>query len=89
MTPISLLLATRDKLIPQPLMIASSVLLTPETRTAARDLLKTFQYQCCYEAEGTLSVVEEVWRRVDEGRDEEACGVAEVMLEMGRPILLG
>lgn len=73
----------------QPMMVASSVLLDNRIRSDARDLYKTFQYQCCFESEGTLRVVEELWKRVDEGRDEIACGWSEIMLEMGMPLLLG
>lgn len=70
-------------------MVASSVLMDPGTREQARKLYRSFQYQCCYEIEGTHRVVEEIWKRLDEGRDEAACDWGEVTMELGIPLLLG
>lgn len=70
------------------LVIACSVLLDPGKRDEARGIVKTFAYQCCHEIESSRMVIEEMWRRIDEGYDDEACNWREVLLEIGRPVLL-
>lgn len=71
------------------LVIACSVLLDPDKRNEARGIVKTFAYQCCHEIESSRVVIEEMWRRIDEGYDDEACNWREVLLEIGRPVLIG
>ncbi|BEI82478.1 hypothetical protein CcaverHIS002_0303460 [Cutaneotrichosporon cavernicola] len=72
-----------------PFSVACSVLLDPDKRETARGIIKTFAYQCCHEIESVRVLVEEMWRRIDEGYDDEACNWREVLLEIGRPVLIG
>lgn len=72
-----------------PLIAASSVILEPAKRDVARGIIKTFAYQCCHEIESTRMVIEEMWRRIDEGYDDEACNWREITVEIGRPVLIG
>ncbi|KLT46037.1 hypothetical protein CC85DRAFT_325289 [Cutaneotrichosporon oleaginosum] len=72
-----------------PFAIACSVLLDPDKRDTARGIVKTFAYQCCHEIESVRVLIEEMWRRIDEGYDDEACNWREVLLEIGRPVLIG
>jgi hypothetical protein len=72
-----------------PFAIACSVLLDPDKRETARGIVKTFAYQCCHEIESVRVLIEEMWRRIDEGYDDEACNWREVLLEIGRPVLIG
>lgn len=74
--------------ITQPLFVACINIQSPVLRTRAREILKSFQYQCCFEVDAAARVVEETWRRVDEGRDEEACDYREIMMELGLAVLL-
>ncbi|WOO78823.1 Aspercryptin biosynthesis cluster-specific transcription regulator atnN [Vanrija pseudolonga] len=71
------------------LLYASSVLLDADKRNTARSILKTFAYQCCHELEVIRLVMEEMWRRADDGYDDEACGTREIALEFGRAVLIG
>ena len=64
-------------------MVAGCNLLSPVLRARCRELLKSFQYQCCYELEVGMRVLEEVWLRIDAGADDEACDWREVMTELG------
>ncbi|ORY28149.1 fungal-specific transcription factor domain-domain-containing protein [Naematelia encephala] len=70
-----------------PLVIASSVLTNPEQRDTVRGILKAFAYQCCYEIEVAQMLVEEMWKRIDESLDDEACCWREIFVEMGYPVL--
>ncbi|OCF57851.1 hypothetical protein L486_05316 [Kwoniella mangroviensis CBS 10435] len=72
-----------------PLIIACSTLTDPISRDSARAQLKLFVPQCCYEIEVVQMVCEEMWTRIDEGEDEQACGWVEILLESGCPVLLG
>ncbi|WWC93172.1 hypothetical protein V866_000005 [Kwoniella sp. B9012] len=72
-----------------PLIIACSTLKDPISRDSARAQLKLFVPQCCYEIEVVQMVCEEMWTRIDEGEDEQACGWVEILLESGCPVLLG
>ncbi|GFZ42328.1 hypothetical protein JCM24511_00043 [Saitozyma sp. JCM 24511] len=72
-----------------PLLIAACNATSAEDREKSRTVLRTFSYQCCYEIEVVQLVVEEMWRRIDEGRDDESCGWVEIMMELGCPVLIG
>ncbi|OCF75603.1 hypothetical protein I204_02895 [Kwoniella mangroviensis CBS 8886] len=72
-----------------PLIIACSTLTDPISRDSARAQLKLVVPQCCYEIEVVQMVCEEMWTRIDEGEDEQACGWVEILLESGCPVLLG
>ncbi|WVO13608.1 hypothetical protein L204_101229 [Cryptococcus depauperatus] len=72
-----------------PLLIACSVLQDPEHRQRAREVLKSFIYQCSYEVVMAESVAEECWRRMDQGMDDEACSWREILIEMGCAVMLG
>jgi hypothetical protein len=71
------------------LLIACSVLLDQDKRNVARGIVKTFAYQCCHEIESTSTLIEEMWRRIDEGYDDEACNWREIAIEIGRSVLIG
>ncbi|OXC63381.1 hypothetical protein AYX13_06756 [Cryptococcus neoformans] len=72
-----------------PLLISCSVLLSPPHRQRAREILKSFIYQCSYEVAMVESVAEECWRRTDDGVDDEGSSWREVLIEMGCAVLLG
>ncbi|KIR71021.1 hypothetical protein I310_05435 [Cryptococcus deuterogattii CA1014] len=72
-----------------PLLISCSVLLSPTHRQRAREILKSFIYQCSYEVAMVESVAEECWRRIDDGMDDEGCSWREILIEMGCAVLLG
>ncbi|WWC62352.1 uncharacterized protein I303_104948 [Kwoniella dejecticola CBS 10117] len=72
-----------------PLIVACSTLVDATNRDIARVRLKEFKFQCCYELEIVQMVCEEMWARMDEGEDDEACGWVEILLESGCPVLLG
>ncbi|WVQ97886.1 hypothetical protein IAU59_005003 [Kwoniella sp. CBS 9459] len=72
-----------------PLLIACSALIDPMQRQRARDILRWFKVQCCYEIDVVESVIEECWKRIDDGMDEEACSWREILLEMGCSVLIG
>jgi hypothetical protein len=69
-------------------MIACSVLTSEEDRNTARELLKAFTVQCCYELDVVQAVCEEMWLRMDNGEDQ-ACPWVEILIESGLPVLLG
>lgn len=71
------------------LVVACCVILDPEKRNVARGIIKTFAYQCCHEIESTRMLIEEMWRRMDEGYDDEACNWREIAIEIGRSVLIG
>lgn len=71
------------------LIISASVLIDPDKRNSARGVIRTFAYQCCHELEAAREIIEEMWRRMDEGRDDEASNWREVAIEIGRPVLIG
>jgi len=71
------------------LLICCSVLEDPEKRNVARGIIKTFAYQCCHEIESTRTIIEEMWRRIDEGYDDEACNWREIAVEIGLSVLIG
>ena len=48
-----------------------------------------FAYQCCKEIEKISQLVEEMWRRMDEGIELGFCGWMGIMVEIGIPVLLG
>ncbi|WRT67525.1 uncharacterized protein IL334_004497 [Kwoniella shivajii] len=72
-----------------PLIIACSTLIDPTKRNTARAQLKSFVPQCCYEIEVVQMICEEMWARIDDGEDDEACGWVEIMIEAGSPVLIG
>jgi hypothetical protein len=71
------------------LIIASAVLTDPTLRDKSRMIMKMFAYQCCKEVERLSQLIEEIWTRLDVGREIGVCGWVEVMIEMGIPVLLG
>jgi hypothetical protein len=70
-------------------LIASSVIQDKDERDRVRQLFKVFAYQCCYEIEVLSRIIEAMWERMDQGRDDEATSWREVMVEIGWPVLLG
>lgn len=70
-------------------MVACCNLLSPVLRSRAREILKTFQYQCCYELEVSMKILEETWKRIDEGGDADACDWREIMIEHNCAIFFG
>lgn len=73
----------------QPLVIASVRLEDNALRDKSRAIMAMFAYQCCEEIKRIAEIVEELWRRIDEGREVDFCGWMLAMVEMGRPVLLG
>ncbi|WWD00398.1 hypothetical protein V866_007310 [Kwoniella sp. B9012] len=71
------------------LLITCTVLISPTQRQKAREVLRWFRVQCCYEIDVLESVAEECWKRIDDGLDDEACSWREILLEMGCSVLLG
>lgn len=73
------------------MIIASSIFDSSQAdlRRQAIDLFQKFSYQRCFDLLGSRSVVEEMWKRIDMGRDYDACFWVEVMAETGRSCLLG
>nr|XP_019008670.1 uncharacterized protein I206_06352 [Kwoniella pini CBS 10737]OCF47451.1 hypothetical protein I206_06352 [Kwoniella pini CBS 10737] len=71
------------------LLITITALITPIQRQRAREVLRWFRVQCCYEIDVLESVAEECWKRIDDGLDDEACSWREILLEMGCTVLLG
>jgi hypothetical protein len=72
----------------QPLIIAASVFTDSDRREATRQTLKAFEYQCCYEIAVAQAVIEEMWRRADEGMDDDTSHWKRCFLELGCPVLL-
>ncbi|WVQ76945.1 hypothetical protein IAR50_006624 [Cryptococcus sp. DSM 104548] len=72
-----------------PLLIACTVLYAPQQRQRAREIIKSFMYQCSYELDVVEKVSEECWRRMDEGMDDEACMWREILVEIGSAVMLG
>lgn len=75
----------------QPIIIASSILDSSQTDLRRRtiDMFQKFSYQRCFDLLGSRTVVEEMWKRIDGGRDYDACFWVEVMSEAGQSCLLG
>ncbi|WVR04486.1 hypothetical protein IAU60_001490 [Kwoniella sp. DSM 27419] len=71
------------------LLVACSALLVNDQRQRARDILRWFRVQCCYEIDVLESVTEECWKRIDDGLDDEACSWREILTEMGCSVLIG
>nr|XP_018265513.1 uncharacterized protein I303_01879 [Kwoniella dejecticola CBS 10117]OBR87671.1 hypothetical protein I303_01879 [Kwoniella dejecticola CBS 10117] len=71
------------------LLITITALISPHQRQRAREVLRWFRVQCCYEIDVLESVAEECWKRIDDGLDDEACSWREILLEMGCSVLLG
>ncbi|KAI5449603.1 hypothetical protein NCC49_004533 [Naganishia albida] len=74
-----------------PIIIASSIFDSSQTdlRRRTTDLFQKFSYQRCFDLFGSRTVVEEMWKRIDAGRDYDACFWVEVMAETGQSCLLG
>ncbi|WVQ83732.1 hypothetical protein IAT38_005876 [Cryptococcus sp. DSM 104549] len=72
-----------------PMIMACSVLEHPEERQRAREIFNSFIYQASFEIDMAQTVVEECWRRMDEGLDDEGCSWREILIETRRPVLLG
>ena len=73
----------------QSLIVSCSVLVDSAQRAIARGLLDLFACQCCYELQVIWIIVEECWKRMDQGADREGCSWWEILHEMGIPVLLG
>ncbi|WRT64951.1 uncharacterized protein IL334_001892 [Kwoniella shivajii] len=71
------------------LLITCTALISPLQRQRAREVLRWFRVQSCYEIDVLESVAEECWKRIDDGLDDEACSWREILLEMGCSVLLG
>lgn len=71
------------------LIVACSVLLDLDKRNVARGVMKTFAYQCCHELEVSREIIEEMWKRIDQGYDDESSNWREVAIEIGRPAIIG
>ena len=74
---------------PKPLLIGASVTHQQADRDDVQKLLDVFAYQCCYEIEVLRQIIEVMWERMDQGRDDESVGWTEVMVEIGWPVLIG
>ncbi|OWZ75527.1 hypothetical protein C366_04350 [Cryptococcus neoformans Tu401-1] len=72
-----------------PLLIASSVLVEPFHRQRAREIIRSFTCQTAYETAVVEEVIEECWRRIDDGMDDEGCSWREILVEMGCAVMLG
>ena len=48
-----------------------------------------FAYHCCEGIKRIAEIIEELWRRIDEGREVGFCGWMLAMVETGQPVLLG
>ena len=59
--------------------MSCSVLVDPAQRAIARGLLDLFAYQCCYELQVIRIIVEECWKRMDQGADREGCSWWEIL----------
>ncbi|WVW78644.1 hypothetical protein I302_100604 [Kwoniella bestiolae CBS 10118] len=71
------------------ILITCTALISQSQRQKAREVLRWFRVQCCYEIDVLESVAEECWKRIDDGLDDEACSWREILLEMGCSVLLG
>lgn len=60
-----------------------------EQREAITSLIHSFEAQCGDELSVLLEVLVESWARADGGADEEALGYRQILLEIGRPVLIG
>jgi hypothetical protein len=75
----------------QPLVIASSILEKSQSdaRTLVTRVFQKFSFQRCFDLSGSRGIVEEMWKRIDSGRDYDACFWVEVMWETGQSFLVG
>lgn len=76
-------------LIGQPLVVAGSVITDVATRDRLRAIVASFAYQCCEEIVVISRVLESMWDRLDGGRGGRLMDWQEVLLELGKPVLLG
>lgn len=60
-----------------------------EQREAIRNLIHSFEAQCGEELKVLLEVLEESWARADAGADSEALGYRQILLDLGKPVLIG
>ncbi|WVQ75672.1 hypothetical protein IAR50_005301 [Cryptococcus sp. DSM 104548] len=72
-----------------PLIIACSVVVDHRKRERARHVIQSFIFQCSYELHAVETVVEECWRRIDAGHDDEACSWRVIPIEIGCAVPLG
>ncbi|ODN77401.1 hypothetical protein L202_04586 [Cryptococcus amylolentus CBS 6039] len=72
-----------------PLTIACSVTVDLQKRERARRVISSFIYQLSYELHALETVVEECWRRIDAGQDDEACSWRVIPVELGCAVPLG
>lgn len=75
----------------QPLVIASSILDKSQldARAQVTQVFQKFSFQRCFDLFGSRGIVEEMWKRMDTGRDYDACFWVEVMWETGQGYLVG
>lgn len=71
------------------MVVASNMFVLPHLRERARQAIGQFRYQCCYQIDMALRVLEESWRRIDMGADDAATDWREVMVELGCTTILG
>jgi hypothetical protein len=70
-------------------MVAGIQAITAAQRINIRDLIQSFEAQCGEELQVMLEVLEESWSRADAGADDEALGWRQILLDIGKPVLIG
>jgi hypothetical protein len=73
----------------QSLMMAGIQAITAAQRVNIRSLIQSFEFQCGEELQVLLEVLEESWSRADAGADDEALGWRQILLDIGKPVLIG
>lgn len=73
----------------QSLMVAGVQATTAAQRVNIRALIQSFEAQCGEELQVMLEVLEESWSRADAGADNEALGWRQILLDIGKPVLIG
>ncbi|KAJ9114266.1 hypothetical protein QFC22_005718 [Naganishia vaughanmartiniae] len=71
------------------LLIAGTNAITEEQRATVRSLVVSFEAQCGDELQVLLEVLEESWNRADAGADDEAINWRQILLDIGKPVLIG
>jgi hypothetical protein len=70
-------------------LIAGINAISAEQRATVRSLVVTFEAQCGDELQVLLEVLEESWIRADAGADDESTNWRQILLDIGKPILIG
>ncbi|GHJ85866.1 hypothetical protein NliqN6_2268 [Naganishia liquefaciens] len=83
--------ATSDKIeyLNPSLMTAGVNAIRVEQRDAITSLIHSFEAQCGDELSVLLEVLVESWARADTGANEEALGYRQLLLDIGKPVLIG